>query len=95
MKAQTESLNKIDSKILDLVSRSMRDNLMFFGVDEMDGDDDNAKDCFNKIKTFHKEILDFGEGEARDIELDRAHKMGRKRGKQLNFIGTAMMRRYE
>ena len=79
MKAQTESINKIDSKILDLESRSMRENLMFFGVDEEDGDDDNAEDCFDKIKAFLKEILDFGEGEARDIELDRAHRMGRKR----------------
>ena len=51
----------------------------FFGVDEEDGDDDNAEDCFDKIKAFLKEILDFGEGEARDIELDRAHRMGRKR----------------
>ena len=79
MKVQTESLNKIDSKILDLESRSMRENLMFFGVDEEDGDDDNAEDCFDKIKAFLKEILDFGEGQARDKELDRAHRMGRKR----------------
>ena len=79
MKAQTESINKIDSKILDLESRSMRKNLMFFGVDEEDGDEDSAEDCFDKIKTFLKEILDFGEGAARNIELDRAHSMGRKR----------------
>ena len=52
---------------------------MFFGVDEEDGDDNNAEDCFDKIKAFLKETLDFGEGEARDIELDRANRMGRKR----------------
>ena len=56
----------------------MRENLMCFGVEEEDGDDESAKDCFDKIKTLLKEILDFGEGEARDIEFDRAHRMGRK-----------------
>ena len=30
IKAHTESLNKIDSKILDMESRTMRENLMFW-----------------------------------------------------------------
>ena len=64
----------------------MRENLMFFGVDEEDGDDDNAEDRFIKIKTFLKEILDFGKGEARDIELDTAHRMGRKRDTEVRPI---------
>ena len=79
MKVHTENLSKIDSKMLDLESRSMRENLMFFGIAEEEGDDDSTEDCFDKIKTFLKDNLDFGEGDAEGIELDRAHRMGRKR----------------
>ena len=52
---------------------------MCFGVEEEDEDDDSPEDSFDTIKTLLKEILDLGEGEARDIEFDRAHRMGRKR----------------
>ena len=40
------------------------------------GNDDDAEECFEKIRTFVKDNLEFGEGAARHIELDR---MGRNR----------------
>ena len=40
-----------------------------------------AQGIFSILYTFFKEILVFGEVEAKDIELDRAHRMGRKRNK--------------
>ena len=73
----TESISKIDSKLLDLESRSMRENLMFFGTEEDARGSDDNESCFEKINTL-RENLAFAEGEVAKIELDRAHRMGRK-----------------
>ena len=57
----------------------MRENLMFFGLEEEARGSDDDENCFEKINTFLKENLAFAEGEVGKIELDRAHRMGRKR----------------
>ena len=79
MKVHTDNLSKIDSKLLDLESRSMRENLMFFGFEEEAGIDDDTEDCFEKVKTFLKDDLEFEQEVVERIELDRAHRMGKKR----------------
>ncbi|KAH3778796.1 hypothetical protein DPMN_180267 [Dreissena polymorpha] len=58
----------INDKLSDLESRSMQENLMFYGFDES-----KEEDCEVIVKTFIKDILQI---EAHDIKLDRVHRIG-------------------
>ncbi|KAH3798272.1 hypothetical protein DPMN_151869 [Dreissena polymorpha] len=55
-------------RLVNCESRSMQENLMFYGFDES-----KEEDCEVIVKTFIKDILQI---EAHDIKLDRVHRIG-------------------
>jgi hypothetical protein len=59
--------------ILDIQVRSMKDNLLFFGVDEREGEN-----YMDTVLTFCKNELGISDAAER-IKLDRAHRIGPKR----------------
>ena len=80
LEEESDRLNKLDSKLLDLESRSMRENLLLFGIEEERGfRNDNNEACIMKVQEFLRDNLEFEEGDIRQIEIDRAHRIGRKR----------------
>ena len=70
----------LNSKIVDLQSQSMRENLLFFGLAEHPGQD--RENCVNPIEDFCETELEI-EGIGDSIE--RAHRIGK-------FNGTASSR---
>ena len=77
---QREVTNTMIDNIIDLKCRSMRDNLMFFGIDEsvspemrVPGVDEN---CDEKVTEFCEKVL-LIEDPATKIQIDRAHRVGR------------------
>ena len=64
------------SKLLELESRSMRENVMFFGIEESE---DEENDCSEIIMKFCRENLKMQQADIDQIKLDRAHRMGAKR----------------
>ena len=60
-------------KLLDLQCREMRDNLIFYGIDEEK--DETDKDCINKVLNLVEEKLKVPF--AKQIPIHRAHRMGR------------------
>ncbi|KAH3795289.1 hypothetical protein DPMN_148838 [Dreissena polymorpha] len=58
----------INDLLSDLKSRSMREKLMFYGLDES-----REEDCGVIVKTFIKDILLI---DTHDIKLDRVHRIG-------------------
>ena len=61
--------SNLEAKLVDLEYRSMRDNLMFYGVAEQDGED-----CEYVIKNMIQDNLDLPR--ARNITFDRVHRVG-------------------
>lgn len=59
----------LESKLNDLEYRSMRDNLMFYGVPEQENED-----CENRIKALIAEKLEISQ--AGSISFDRVHRVG-------------------
>ena len=60
---------KLESKVSELESRSMRDNLMFYGITEMQNEE-----CEQLIKQFCREKLEVSE--AQNLTFDRVHRVG-------------------
>ena len=60
-------------KLLDLQSREMRDNLIFYGIDEEK--DETDKDCVEKVLKLVENELKITH--AKQILIHRAHRMGR------------------
>lgn len=69
-----EKNTKLEAKLTDLESRSMRDNLLFYGIPETLGD---TEDCDYLVKQFCNEHLEFPQ--AKDMLLDRVHRVGVKK----------------
>ena len=68
-----ESKNKsLEDKTNDLEFRSMRENLLFHGIEES-----TTENCKLLVRRFIAEHLDIGE----DIKLDRAHRLGKPKGR--------------
>lgn len=63
---------KVQDKLNDLEARSMRENLLFFGIEET-----QKKDCAAKVKAFCEEDLGLRHETIEDIVIDRAHWIGR------------------
>lgn len=79
MKTECESLltdyTRLNEEVLDLQSRSMRDNLLFFGIPECSTfDQRKEEDCLNKIQMFCENSLKIENVDA--IKIDRAHRIG-------------------
>ena len=64
--------SKMHSKLLDLESRNMRENLVFHGIPE-----NVSENCEEIVKQFCHEKLAMLESEVKDIVLDRVHRIGR------------------
>ncbi|MCG8044656.1 MAG: hypothetical protein N0E48_03050 [Candidatus Thiodiazotropha endolucinida] len=69
-----EKNTKLETKFTDLESRSMRDNLLFYGIPETQGD---TEDCDYLVKQFCNEHLELHQ--AKDMLLDRVHRVGVKK----------------
>jgi hypothetical protein len=65
---------KLESKVQDLEWRSMKENLMFFGIQEHASE---TGDCSEIIRDFCKTRLEMDN--AQTMEIDRAHRIGRPR----------------
>ena len=63
---------EIDKKLCDLESRSMRENLMFYGIQE----GGEKEDCGMKVKELLRDILHMENVE--NILFDRAHRVGQR-----------------
>ena len=76
MNKSSASLNNeaaaIEKRLTDLESRSMRDNLMFYGIKE-EGDTEN---CGQLVKNLCLNVLHVDD--ANDMLFDRAHRVGQK-----------------
>ena len=66
--------DEVSDKLIELEDRSRRNNLRVDGIEE--SPDETWETCENKIKKVIKEKLDIDA----DVELDRCHRMGKKRG---------------
>ncbi|KAJ8307756.1 hypothetical protein KUTeg_014692 [Tegillarca granosa] len=64
--------DRLKHELLDIKMRSMRDNLLFFNITET-----NGEDCVNVIDEFCGNKL--GIRDAKDIKIDRAHRIGKYR----------------
>ena len=76
------SMTLLKDRLLDLESRSMQSNLVFFGLAELVDVEDNKTNCERLIKDFMKNELTFEEDQnvnVDGIEFDRVHRLGRRR----------------
>ena len=74
LKSSIRNLEQENSSMTDKISelefRSMRDNLIFYGIPE---NDPKTEDCHSILKTFIQDNLHI---DANDITFDRAHRLG-------------------
>ena len=67
-----QSQDTINDKLSDLESRSMRENLMFYGIPE--GGD--GEDCERLVKDLCTDLLEMRGDFVRNMLFDRAHRVG-------------------
>lgn len=63
---------KVQDKLNDLESRSMREKLLFLAIEE-----NQNEDCIQLVKTFCEDELLISHTVVENIAVDRAHRMGR------------------
>ena len=73
-KEHNKASSELKSEIVDLKSRSMRDNLIFYGLREEKGEKD--EDCVRKVLELIEDKLQIP-GAKDTVKLHRAHRMGR------------------
>ena len=61
---------KLETKVVDLESRSMRDNLLFYGIEE-GGEHENCERLIKQVCIDHLQMP-----EAQDMLIDRVHRIG-------------------
>ncbi|XP_069114412.1 uncharacterized protein [Argopecten irradians] len=72
---QCKNLSK---SVVDLQSRSMRDNLLFFGIQEVNESDTTVReDCIQLVRDLCRDKLNID-----NVAIDRAHRFGEKRGEK-------------
>lgn len=67
-----EKSAKLESKVADLESRSMRDNLLFYGVPE----GGENEDCENLVRKVCAEHLKLNLQDVTNLVFDRVHRVG-------------------
>ena len=78
MKNVTSEKNELNEKVLDLQSRSMRDNLLFYNIPECaTREERSGEKCEEKIRLFCESTLKIEN--MSNIKIDRAHRVGRFR----------------
>ena len=70
-----DKISMIDEKLLDVQWRSMRENLIFSGIDETISRAGDFEDCEGRIRSFIREVM----GISKLIDFDRVHRLGRFR----------------
>ncbi|XP_053383854.1 uncharacterized protein LOC128550032 [Mercenaria mercenaria] len=83
LKTAKEALKRANDsmaeQLLDLQSRSMRENLLFYGFDECaNSADRKSEDCAEKIMTFCVDTLNIMDARSQ-IKIERAHRVGQYR----------------
>lgn len=73
-KEHNKASTELKSEIVDLKSRSMRDNLIFYGIEEEQGEKD--EDCVRKVLELIEDKLEIV-GAKDTVKLHRAHRMGK------------------
>ena len=73
-KALSDGENKVKEQLVDLKCREMRDNLLFYNVDEERGETDDA--CMEKVLGIIEDEMRI-ENARRDMSVHRAHRIGR------------------
>jgi len=68
-----ENMHDTNEKLTDVRWRSMRENLLFFGIEECVPLPENGENCEGRIKHFIKNDM----GIDKEILLDRVHRLGR------------------
>jgi tRNA threonylcarbamoyladenosine modification (KEOPS) complex Pcc1 subunit len=71
-----ESNDRLQESVIDLKARSMRDNLLFYNVEE-----EEKENTDEKIYQILEEKLEIRDARSR-IKIDRSHRVGRKRNTQ-------------
>ena len=66
-----EKFEKLESRVIDIQARSMRDNLVFFNVEETENEQTNTEDLVHGII---KDKMGIEE----NVEFERVHRMGAK-----------------
>lgn len=75
LKSVTQENIRLNEQLLDLQSRSMRDNLLFHNIDECSTREERLNEnCVEKIQSFFETKLNITD--ARDVKIDRAHRIG-------------------
>ena len=69
-----ESNKQLHESVVDLKARSMRDNLLFHNIEEVE-----REDCTEVIYELLQEKLEIPDAKS-TIKIERAHRVGRKRG---------------
>ena len=75
VKEQVKTKRKLESKVIDLEARSMRENLLFNGIPESD-----PENCEVKVKDFMVKELEIDPHTVNGITLDRVHRIGKPKG---------------
>jgi hypothetical protein len=71
--------DKMQEKLLDLESRSMRENLIFYGLTEPDTPQPGPINCETQVRYLIKDTLDI---DHTDMVFDRVHRLGGARAKK-------------
>ena len=76
MEKHMDRLRVLEERVIDQEARGRRNNLLFHGVEESEGED-----CLKIVK----DIVKLKCGVSGDVVVERAHRLGRKR---VNVVGT-------
>ena len=80
-----KKLEEANEKILELTTRSMRDNLVFKNVEELRGE--TEEDIGVKLVTLFKEKMNIKESDVKKILIERAHRVGKESvGRNRNIV---------
>lgn len=83
LEEQSQHMNKLirdtDDKVTDVRWRTMRENLLFFGVPEVENFSENGENCEARIKQIIKSEMKI----EKDIPMDRVHRIGRYNNRNL------------
>ena len=72
-----EKISKIEERLVDQEARGRRNNLLFHGIDEREGED-----CAKAVK----DVLEKGGLAANRVSIERAHRIGRRAGGRTRAI---------
>ena len=84
VRALEESNKRLHESVVDLKARSMRDNLLFHNIEEVE-----REDCTEVIYELLQEKLEIPDTKS-TIKIKRAHRVGRKRGDRRKPIGQLL-----